>query len=188
MRELAVLTFTTVDGVMQAPRLADEDRSGGLEGGWASSHWEQVMPQVEQHAMAEPYDVLLGRKTYELFFPNFSRLGDEHPMNMARKYVVSSSLSAPAWANSVVIRGDAAAHIAQLKRENGPLLQVHGSWQLVQALIAHDLVDEFRLWTFPSVVGQGKRLFGDGVPRRALELVKSAEGPSGVVMRFYRRA
>ncbi|TQV83805.1 dihydrofolate reductase family protein [Denitrobaculum tricleocarpae] len=186
-RELAILTFQTLDGVMQAPRLPDEDSSGGFtRGGWADPHWDGVMEQVGKFAMAEPYDLLLGRKTYELFAPHFSGAGDTNPMNSARKYVATSTLSQLDWNNSVALSGDVAQDVKALKSQDGPLLQVHGSWQLIQTLLAEHLIDEFRIWSFPVLVGPGKRLFGEGAMPRALKLVKSDTTSSGAVMSIYR--
>ena len=186
-RDLAVLTFQTLDGVMQAPKMPEEDRSGGFEqGGWAEPHWDAVMEQVGREAMATPYDLLLGRKTYQSFAPFFSAAGDQHPLNLAKKYVVTSTLTALDWNNSVAVAGDAAAQVAGLKRADGPLLQVHGSWQLIQTLLADDLIDEFRLWTFPVLVGAGKRLFADGAVPRNLTLLKTDTTATGATMSFYR--
>ena len=188
-RELAVLTFQTLDGVMQSPKMPDEDRSGGFSrGGWADPHWDDVMAQVEKEAMAVPYDLLLGRKTYELFAPHFSGAGDQNQMNNATKYVATNTLTEVTWKNSVIIRGDVAKEISGLKNQNGPLLQVHGSWQLIQTLLAHDLIDEFRIWTFPVIVGPGKRLFDNGALPQNLKLLKADTTPTGVTMGFYRRA
>ncbi len=187
MRELAILTFQTLDGVMQAPRLPDEHGSSGFErGGWAAPYWDDVMEQVGRVAMATAYDVLLGRRTYELFASNFPAAGDKHPMNKARKFVATSTLSELEWENSVRITGDIAAEVARLKSEDGPLLQVHGSWELVQTLMSHRLIDEYRLWTFPIVVGSGKRLFGEGTVPAALKLTRTEPCASGAVMSIYR--
>ncbi len=184
MRKLAVLTFVTLDGVMQAVRSPEEDTSGGfMRGGWAAKYWDEVMAQVKEEAMAEPYDLLLGRKTYELFAssPNADR------MRNATKFVATSTLSELKWENSVRITGDVAAEVARLKSQEGPLLQVHGSWQLIQTLLAHELIDEFRLWIFPVVVGSGKRLFGQNAVPTGLTLVKTRATSTGVVMCIYRR-
>lgn len=188
MRELAILNFQTLDGVMQAPRLPDEDAcSGGFKGGgWAAPYWEDVMEQVGRTAMAAPYDVLLGRKTYQTFASNFPSAGDEHPLNRATKFVVTSTLSKLEWKNSVPLTGDIAAEVSRLKDQDGPLLQVHGSWELVQALMRHGLVDEYRLWTFPVVVGGGKRLFGEGTVPKSLKLTRCEPCSSGAVMTIYR--
>lgn len=187
-RDLAILTFQTLDGVMQAPKLPREDPSGGFEqGGWADPHWDGVMAQVEKEAMAEPYDLLLGRKTYELFAPHFSAAGDQNPMNNATKYVATSTLTKLDWKNSKILTGDIAKKVTDLKDQDGPLLQVHGSWQLIQTLLANDLIDEFRLWTFPVVVGPGKRLFAEGAKPRNLTLLKANTTSTGATMGIYRR-
>lgn len=191
MRKLAILTFQTLDGVMQAPSVPEEDSSGGFtSGGWARAFWDDVMAQVQVEAMAEPYDLLLGRKTYELFAPNFSNAGPENPLAQrfreATKYVVSSTLTEFDWVNSRRIAGDVAREIRSLKNGAGPLLQVHGSWELIQLLQEHKLIDEFRIWTFPVVLGSGKKLFPERTPALNLELIRRLESASGVVMTFYR--
>ena len=192
MRDLAILTFQTLDGVMQAPKVPEDDFSGGFEhGGWADPYWDEVMAQVGNHAMAEPYDLLLGRKTYEIFAGHHFQSDDDAPedsvLNKARKYVATNSLTDLSWANSIAISGDIAKEVADLKQQSGPLLQVHGSWQLIQLLLAHDLIDEFRLWSFPLVVGSGKKLFGaESIPAH-LALIKSEACVNGVVMNFYRK-
>ncbi len=191
-RELAILTFVTLDGVMQAPGQPEEDFSGDFKhGGWATPYWGEVMEQVREEAMAEPYDLLLGRKTYEIFAPHFSAAGDDNSeaalLNKATKYVATNTLRDLDWSNSIPIAGNIAAEVAQLKAQEGPLLQVHGSWQLIQTLLASDLIDEFRLWTFPLVVGSGKRLFDQNSVRQELTLVKSRVTSNGVLMGIYRR-
>lgn len=187
-RELAILTFQTLDGVMQSPGRPDEDPSDGFRhGGWANPHWDGVMEQVEKEAMAVPYDLLLGRKTYESFAPYFSPDGDKNPMNNATKYVATSTLSKLDWNNSVILAGDVAKEVSRLKNQDGPLLQVHGSWQLIQTLLSNDLIDEFRLWTFPVVVGPGKRLFGEGAIPKNLTLLKANTTPTGATMSIYRQ-
>ena len=193
MRELAILTFLTLDGVMQAPAQPDEDPSGGFKhGGWAAAYWDEVMEQVNEEATKAPYDVLFGRKTYELFARHWPRVGDDDPhariLNNATKYVATSGSSALEWKNSKAVTGDIPAEISRLKNQNGPLLQVHGSWRLIQTLLSHDLIDEFRLWTFPVVVGPGKRLFEQDADLRRLTLIKTRATSNGVVMRIYRRA
>ncbi len=191
-RELAILTFVTLDGVMQAPAQPEEDYSGGFKhGGWAWPYWDEVMAQVKDEAMAAPYDLLIGRKTYEIFAPHFSKAGDDDGeatlLNEATKYVATNTPKDLDWNNSIPITGDIAAEVAKLKTQEGPLLQVHGSWQLIQTLLANDLIDEFRLWTFPVVVGPGKRLFSQGAAGHGLTLVKSGATSNGVVMGIYRR-
>ena len=193
MRELAIITFQTLDGVMQAPSAPDEDPSGGFtRGGWAAPYWEAVMGQVMREAMAEPYDILFGRKTYETFAGHWPNESNENPvarmMNDARKYVVTSTLTEFAWNNTEGIAGDAAVEVARLKAQDGPLIQVHGSAELIQMLVAHDLIDEYRLWTFPVVVGSGKRLFADRNALTDLVLTKTEATDNGVVMSIYRRS
>lgn len=200
MRELAILTFMTLDGVMQAPSEPTEDCTNGFsDGGWARPYWDEVMVQVRETAMAQPYDMLLGRRTYEIFAPHWSGTPDNAGpeaarLNSARKYVASASvssltdLSVPTWANARLIDGDIPAAINRLKQDDGPPLQVHGSWQLIQTLLAHDLIDEFRLWIFPVLVGAGKRLFSDGAPPQPLTLTASDRTQNGVVMGIYRRS
>ena len=183
MRQLATLTFVTLNGVMQSVSLPDEDRSGGFEsGGWAADYWDPVMEQVGREAMADPYDMLLGRKTYDLF----SEHQDEN-MNDGHVYVVSSSRQKPTWPNTTLLPGDPVAEVRALKQTSGPLLQIHGSWQLIQALLQADLVDEFRIWTFPVVTAPGKRLFENDSGMRNLRLVKSEPTGNGVVMSIYRK-
>ncbi len=192
MRELAILTFLSLDGVMQGPSSAEEDPSGGFtQGGWAQPCWEGVMEQVGREAMAEPYDMLFGRKTYELFAGHWPEADPADPaaarMNGATKYVASSTLTNPTWENTTVLSGDVSEQVAALKQQDGLLLQVHGSGKLIQTLLSHDLVDEFRLWTFPVVVGSGKRLFAEGTVPSALKLRKSELTSNGAVMSIYRR-
>ncbi len=192
MRDLAVLTFLTLDGVMQAPAQPEEDTSGGFaSGGWAAPYWPQVMDQVEEEAMAQPFDLLFGRRTYELFsahWPNVDNSPHADKLNNARKYVVTTTLNQLDWQYSTPISGDVPAEVAGLKEQDGPLLQVHGSSELIQTLLSYDLVDELRLWTFPVVVGAGKRLFGEGASPADWELAKSRCTSDGVVMAIYRRA
>lgn len=191
MRNLAILTFLTLDGVMQAPGSPEEDTSGGfMHGGWAVNYWDEVMVQVMEEAMAAPYDLLLGRKTYESFAAYWPNAGDNpvaNKLNNATKYVATSTLGKLEWKNSMPITGDIAAEVSRLKDQDGPLLQVHGSCQLIQTLLAHELIDEFRLWIFPIVVGPGKRLFGQGIVPTGLRLEKSKTPSNGVIMSIYRR-
>ncbi len=191
MRNLAVLTFVTLDGVMQAPGHQEEDFSGGfIHGGWCINYWDEVMEHVMEEAMAPPYDLLLGRKTYETFAAHWPNAGDDpiaNILNNATKYVVTSTLNRLGWENSKRITGDIVAEVARLKNQDGPLLQVHGSCQLIQTLLSHELIDEFRLWTFPLIVGPGKRLFGQDTVPTNLTLVKTNATSNGVVMGIYRR-
>ena len=188
MRDLAILIFLTTDGVMQGPSSPNEDRSGGFErGGWAAPFWDEVMEVVGREALSTPYDLLLGRKTYDLFAEHHPAEGDASPLNRMTKVVVTSSPGNLPWGPARAITGDLPTEIAKLKSEEGPLLQVHGSWQLNQALLAHDLVDIFRLVTFPVCVGAGRRLFREGVAPATLELVKIETTPAGALYSEYRK-
>jgi dihydrofolate reductase len=148
------------------------------------------MEQVMREAMAEPYDIVFGRKTYETFAGHWTAAPEDDPvsaiMNGSRKYVVTNSLKTLSWAHSKIVSGDAVEAVAALKFEDGPLLQVHGSWDLIQTLLRADLIDEFRIWTFPVVVGPGKRLF-EAAPQRTLSLIKSEPCSNGVLMQVFRR-
>ncbi|WP_299694983.1 dihydrofolate reductase family protein [uncultured Tateyamaria sp.] len=192
MRRLAVLAFVTLDGVMQSPSAAEEDPSGGFDrGGWAVPYWDGVMPHVEQTAMAAPYDILFGRKTYDIFaahWPNAPRSTAADRLSGARKYVVTGSPETLHWDNSEAVHGDAVAAIRALKQTDGPLLQVHGSATLIQTLQAYDLIDDFRLWTFPVVVGAGKRLFGPDCTPRAYALRRAQALVNGVMQQEFVRA
>ncbi|MES0863331.1 dihydrofolate reductase family protein [Ruegeria sp. SCPT10] len=192
MRELAVLSFVTLDGVMQSPSMPDEDPSGGFtQGGWAAPYWEHVMPHVERVAMSETYDILFGRKTYDIFaghWPNAPRsdLGDR--LNTARKYVATSQNLPLSWENSLALNGDVAKAVQELKELDGLLLQIHGSSALIQTLQSHDLIDEFRIWTFPVVVGAGKRLFEGTALPRAYALAWAETLGNGVTHQCLRRS
>ena len=192
MRKLIVSTFLTLDGVMQAPGGPGEDDSGGFAlGGWSVNYWDQRMQQVMGEAMGTPFDLVLGRKTYDIFAAHWPHASDDagaKPLNDATKYVASRSRPTLEWRNSVLIEGDAADGIAALKQEDGPELQVHGSGNLIQTLLRHDLVDQYRLWVFPLVIGSGKRLFSDGTVPSGLKLVDSTVSTTGVVIGTYEPA
>ncbi len=189
MRKLAILTFLSLDGVMQAVKLPEEDTSGGFEyGGWADKYWEEVMAQVQEEAMSEPYDLLLGRKTYELFAEYNSKTSGPNPLNDLTKYVATNTPGQLEWENSIPISGDIAKAVTKLKSQDGLLLQVHGSWQLINTLLKHDLVDEFRLWTFPVILGKGKRLFHTCNFLDNLSLLKTKPTANGVIMSIYKRS
>jgi dihydrofolate reductase len=189
MRRLIVSTFLTLDGVMQAPGGPEEDTDGNFAlGGWSVNYWDDKMGEAMDEAMSQPFDLLLGRKTYEIFAAYWPHATDDQgarPLNDATKFVASRTLSALDWGPSVLIEGDAAEGVADLKKEDGPELQVHGSGNLVQTLLRHELIDEFRLWTFPLVVGRGKRLFSDGTIPAGLKLVGSTVSSTGVIIGTY---
>jgi dihydrofolate reductase len=192
MRKLIVSTFLTLDGVMQAPGGPEEDESGGFAyGGWSVHYWDKQMRQVMTEAMSAPFDLLLGRRTYDIFagyWPHAPEEAGSKPLNDATKYVVSRSRPTQEWEKSVLIEGDAADGIAELKKGEGPELQVHGSGNLIKTLMRHNLVDQYRLWVFPLVIGSGKRLFSDGTIPSALKLVDSKVFATGVVIGTYEPA
>jgi dihydrofolate reductase len=192
MRKLIVSTFLTLDGVMQAPGGPGEDDSDGFAyGGWSVNYWDDQMGQVMGEAMSGPFDLVLGRATYDIFAAHWPHATDDagaKPLNDATKYVVSRGRPTLEWANSVLIEGDAAEGIAALKEEDGPELQVHGSGNLIQTLMRHSLVDQYRLWVFPLVIGSGKRLFADGTIPSGLKLIDSTVSTTGVVMGTYEPA
>ena len=192
MRKLIVTTFLTLDGVMQGPGGPEEDDSGGFaHGGWSVNLWDDLMGEVKTEEMSVPFDLLLGRRTYEIlgaYWPNAPEEAGGKPLNDATKYVVSRGRPTLAWDPSVLIEGDAAEGVAKLKQGNGPELQVHGSGNLAQTLIRHGLVDEYHLWFFPVVLGEGKRLFADGSIPAALRLVDSKLSTTGVFMGTYEPA
>jgi dihydrofolate reductase len=187
MRKLIVQTFVTLDGVMQAPGGPGEDDDGGFaHGGWSVNYWDDQMGQVMGEATSRPFAMVLGRRTFDImaaFWPHASEEEGGKVFNEATKYVASRSRpNLEAWSNSVLIEGDAADGLAALKAEDGPELQVHGSANLIQTLLRHNLVDQYRLWVFPVVLGSGKRLFGDGAMPSGLKLVQSTVSSTGVVM------
>ena len=192
MRELIVQTFVTLDGVMQAPGGPGEDDSGGfVHGGWSVNYWDEQMGQVMDQAVSAPFDLLLGRKTYDIFaahWPHASEEDGAKPFNDATKYVASRRHPALEWSNSILIEGDVAEGIAALKQEDGPELQVHGSGNLIQTLLRHNLVDQYRLLIFPVVIGSGKRLFSEGTIPSGLKLVDSTVSTTGAVMGTYEPA
>jgi dihydrofolate reductase len=189
MRTLAANTFVSLDGVMQAPGGPHEDPTGGFtKGGWAVNYFDEEM--MDRISGAGPYELLLGRGTYEIFAAHWPY--DEGPiadhLNSTRKHVASTTLDRVEWNNSTLISGDVAEYVEALKREEGPEIQVHGSPGLIQTLLEHDLIDEFRMWIFPVALGTGKRLFGDGTISVALRLVDSSVSKTGVTINTYARA
>jgi len=189
MRKLIVNTFVSLDGVMQAPGGPEEDPTGGFTlGGWAANYFDDEM--MDQMAASGPYELLLGRGTYEIFAAHWPY--DEGPiadqLNGTRKHVASTTLKRLEWSNSTLIEGDVSDYVRELKAGDGPEIQVHGSPGLIQTLLEHDLVDELRTWIFPLTLGTGKRLFGDGTMPGALRLTSSKASKTGVTINFYERA
>ena len=189
MRKLIVTTFLTLDGVMQAPGGPEEDTSGGFtQGGWSVNYWDDRMGEVMDGIMGKPFDLVLGRKTYEIFaaaWPHATEEQGAKPLNDATKHVASRTLTSLEWQNSVLIEGDVVEAVRALKQQDGPELQVHGSGNLLQTLISNDLIDEYHLWTFPVVVGPGKRLFAEQTVPAALKLVDTVTSSTGVVIATY---
>ena len=195
MRKLVVTTQLTLDGVMQAPGGPDEDREGGFEhGGWSMTYWDDMMGPIMDEQVLEPDALLLGRRTYDIFAGYWPRVQDPNShtiaakLNSVRKYVASRTLQNAEWNNSTVIRGDVGAEVAALKEESGGQIQVIGSGDLIQTLLKHGLVDEFRLWTFPLVLGTGKRLFASGTLPGAVKLADTKVSTTGVIIQRYERA
>jgi dihydrofolate reductase len=192
MRKLIVSTFLTLDGVMQAPGGPREDDSGGFaHGGWSVNYWDDLMGQVMDEATSIPFAMVLGRKTYDImaaYWPHAPEEAGAKTFNEATKYVASRSRPRLEWSNSVLIEGDTAEGLAALKKEDGPELQVHGSSNLIQTLLRHNLVDQYRLWVFPVVVGSGKRLFAEGTIPSGLKLVDSKVSTTGVMIGTYEPA
>jgi dihydrofolate reductase len=189
MRELIVNTFLTLDGVMQAPGGPEEDPSGGFEhGGWSFGYWDEQMQSTMGESMSKPFDLVLGRKTYEIFAAHWPHSDDPaaEVLNKATKHVASTTLTELEWENSKLIEGEVPDGVRALKEEDGPELQVHGSANLIQTLLEHELIDEFRLWTFPLVLGKGKRLFDSGTVPAGLDLVSSQVSSTGVTTVTYR--
>ena len=192
LRKLVVLSFVSLDGVMQAPGGPEEDPSSGFKmGGWSVGYWDDFLGNVMGEQMRKPFDLLLGRKTYDIFAAHWPRLGDEDPvaskLKSAKKYVVSTTLRKPEWANSTLIKSNVVQEIRKLKEQDGPELQVHGSGNLIQTLLKNDLADEFRLKIFPVTLGRGKRLFAEGSIPAGFRLVDSKTSPKGVIVATYTR-
>ncbi len=192
MRKLIVSTFVTLDGVMQAPGGPEEDTTGGFTyGGWTVNYWDDLMGQVMGEYMAKPFELLLGRKTYEIFAAHWPYIKDDptaDKLNSVRKYIVSRTLDEVKWNNSTLVTGDVEQAVRNLKEQKGPDIQVHGSGNLIQTLLKHDLIDEFRLWIFPVTLGKGKRIFGEGTQPAGLELIDSKISTTGVIIATYEPA
>jgi dihydrofolate reductase len=189
MRILAVNVFISLDGVMQSPGGPEEDPTGGFEhGGWAVNYFDDEM--MRRVTEADPYELLLGRGTYEIFAAHWpyaeGPIAEHH--NGTRKHVASTTLERLEWSNSTLIEGDVAEYVAAIKGQDGPEIQVHGSPGLIQTLLEHDLIDEYRMWIFPVVIGAGKRFYGEGAIPAGLKLVNSTVSSTGVTINTYERA
>ena len=194
MRKLIVLSFITLDNVMQAPGGPEEDPGGGFEhGGWLFGYSDDFLLNVMIKQMSKPFDLLLGRKTYEIFAAYWPYVNaDQDPfaakLNNAKKYVASKTLTKLDWNNSDLVNGDVPEGIKRIKEQDGPEIQVHGSSNLVQTLLKHDLVDELWLKIFPVTLGRGKRLFAEGTIPAGFKLLESGISPSGVIIANYERS
>jgi dihydrofolate reductase len=190
MREIIVLSFITLDGVMQGPGGPTEDTSGNfIYGGWTVPFFDDFLGQVMTEQMSRPFDLLLGRKTFEIFASYWPQHEDEGPgINNATKYVASNTLTKHEWKKSLFLKGNVVDEIRKLKQQEGPELQVHGSGNLIQTLLKYDLIDEFWLKIFPVTLGVGKRLFDKGTIPASYTLVESKSSPSGVIIATFKRA
>lgn len=192
MRKLIINEQLSMDGVMQGPGGPDEDTSGGFpHGGWAMPYFDEAMGKAAGEGMGTAGGLVLGRRTYEIFAAYWPNQGDDAPfagfLNSVPKYVASRTLREPLeWNNSRLLNGDVVEAVRRLKAEEGGNLVVLGSGELAQTLIEHDLIEEYLIWMYPIVLGTGKRLFREGVPKATLELVDSTTNTTGVAMLTYR--
>ena len=191
---LTLHTFLTLDGVMQAPGGPDEDRDGNFEhGGWSFPYGDEDFGAAMSGWFDQASAFLLGRKTYEIFSSHWPRVTDPadpiaSKLNALPKYVASTTLGSVGWPNSSLLGGDVPAEVAKLKQQPGNEVQVHGSGELAQTLIEHDLIDEYRLLYFPVHLGSGKKLFRDGAKAAALRLVRATTSSTGVIIATYQPA
>lgn len=189
MRKIIVFTFSTMDGVLQSPGGPQEDPSNGFKwGGWTFHYWDDMMNETMDKLTANPYDLLLGRRTYEIFAAHWP-YQENHPIaeifNRIEKYVVATTPVDLSWKKSTLISGDVVSELKKLKSQNGPDLLVHGSSRLVQILLSNQLVDILDIWTFPITFGKGKKLFQEGTGAHQWKLTQSAISKTGVIMASY---
>ena len=189
MRKVVVLEHISLDGVIQAPGGPDEDTSGGFAyGGWVAPYSDAILGVALRRQMNLPFDLLLGRKTFDIWAPYWPHHGDAWPgVNAATKYVASNTLTSGEWQPSVFLSGDVAEKVSQIKREPGPDLHIWGSGDLIQTLLKHDLVDTFWLMIYPITLGSGKRLFSNGTMPAAFKVTESTVTPKGVIVVNYER-
>lgn len=190
MRKIIVLEHVSLDGVIQAPGGPDEDTSGGfVYGGWISVYSDEILGTALRRQMNLPFDLLVGRTTFEIWEPYWPQHADVWPnVNTATKYVTSNTRTSSEWQPSVFLNGDIPEKIVEIKQQQGPDLNVWGSSNLIQTLIKHDLVDTFWLMIYPITLGGGKRLFADGTIPAAFKVTESQVSPSGVIIVNYERA
>jgi len=188
MRKIITTTFVTLDGVMQAPGGADEDRTGGFAyGGWQLSYpSDKMLDSMLSDIMNSPFELLLGKTTYDIFASYWPHAKTDNevavPFNKTKKYVVSHKSFEPEWNNSTCITGDVVAQLKKLKEEDGPDLWVWGSGNLIQTLLQNNLIDRMQLWIYPITLGTGKRLFAEGTQAEDFKLVDSKISTTGVVV------
>ena len=195
MRKIITTTFVTLDGVMQAPGGPEEDTAGGFAyGGWqlGGDYQDEVTSKIIQDFMATPFEMLLGKRTYQIFagyWPNHPEIElIAKPFNSTKKYVVSHAPMELSWNNSALVTGDVVAEITKLKTLNGPDLWVWGSGNLIQTLLRHNLIDQMHIWTHPVAIGTGKKLFAEGTQPQCLKLVDSKISTAGVIIATYEPA
>jgi len=189
MRKLVILEFLSLDGVMQAPGGKGEDPSGGFDlEGWTVPYFDEASGKEMNEQMSQPFDFLLGHKTYDIFAAYWPKHKDQWPASdTAVKYVVSDEPVNATWEKTIQIQGDVAAEIKKLKEQDGPPLHVYGSGNFAQTLFSNDLVDELWLKIFPVTLGKGKKLFAEGTKPAAFKLIESKTTPSGVIFASYKR-
>jgi dihydrofolate reductase len=190
MRKIIVLEHISIDGVIQAPGGPDEDTSDGFAyGGWAGSYADEIGGTALRKQMNLPFDLLLGRKTFDIWEPYWPKHADAWPgVNAATKYVASNTMTSSEWQPSVFLKGDIAEKVAKIKQEQGPDLHIWGSGNLLQTLIKRDLVDVFWLMIYPVTLGAGKRLFADGTIPAAFKVTETIVTSTGVIFVTYERA
>lgn len=190
MRNIITTTFVSLDGVMQAPGAPDEDRDGGFNhGGWMFGYWDDVGGNIMDTFMGLPFELLLGRRTYDIFAAYWPTADKDQtvaePFNRTRKYVVSHNLIDLPWQNSTLVTGDVVSEIRKLKEMDAPDLWVHGSAKLIQTLLANELIDRMHIWTLPVTLGKGKRLFAEGARPAGFKLTDSKITTTGVIIATY---
>lgn len=190
MRKVIVISHITLDGVLQAMGGPEEDTSGGFTyGGWVSPLSDEVVGAVIRKEMSMPFDLLIGRITFDIWEPYWPHHGNIWPgVNKATKYIVSNTVTASEWQPTVFLSGDIAEKVSKIKQQPGPDLHVYGSGNLIQTLMKHDLVDAYWLKIYPLTLGTGKRLFVDGTIPAAFKVTESNVSPKGVIMVNYERA
>jgi len=190
MRKVIVLEHISIDGVIQAPGGPDEDTSGGFaHGGWIAPHSDEILGTALRKQMNLPFDLLLGRTTFDIWEPYWPQHADAWPgVNTATKYVASNTRTSSEWQPSVFLSGDIAEEVNKIKQQPGPDLNIWGSGNLLQTLLKHDLVDVFWLIIYPITLSSGKRLFADGTIPAAFKVTKSIVTPKGVIVVNYERA